>query len=268
MKRLCIIIAVLLVMLAQAVFAADIKFVQVTDSHYSKSNQYSEKLLRATIEDINTLQNVSFVVFTGDNINRPSIEDLAEFVRIANKLNVPYYMVIGNHEVFKSNGLSKVQYIETVREHNFMYKPKKPDYFFKKGEFGFIIADGAKEVIPGSNGYFKPSTLKFIDKTLAKHKKLKFVILQHFPIVEPQEIKSHQTYKSEEYLEMLNKHSNVIAVVSGHYHVNNEKMQNGVYHISSPSLLKLPHQYKIIDINLTKGFSPMIYTQLREVSVQ
>lgn len=267
MKRLLIYFIFTFLFLAQSAFAGDIKFVQVTDSHYSKSNKYSEDILKTAVEDINKLEGVSFVVFTGDNINRPNSEDLAEFVKIVNKLNVPYYMVIGNHEVFKSNGLSKIQYIETIRDNNIFYKPRKPDYFFKKGEFGFIIADGAKEIIPGANGYFKESTLNYVDKQLTKHKDLKFVIFQHFPLIEPEDSKSHATYKKEEYLKMLDKHSNVIAIVSGHFHMNHEKMENGIYHINSPSLLKLPHQYKIIDINVTKDFSPMIYTQLREVTV-
>ena len=268
MKRLLIYLLFIFAFLAQCAYAGDIKFVQVTDTHYSRDNKYSEDVLKAAVKDINNLENVSFVVFTGDNINRPNEQDLIEFVKIVNKLHVPYYLVIGNHDVFKSNGLSKVQYLETIRDNNILYKPRKPDYFFKKGEFGFLIADGAKEIIPGANGYFKASTLSFIDKQLTKHKQLKFIIFQHFPIVEPEETSSHKTYKSEEYFKMLDKHSNVIAILSGHFHMNNEKMQNGIYHINSPSLLKLPHQYKIIDINVTKDFSPMIYTQLKEVTVE
>ena len=41
-------------------------------------------------------------------------------------------------------------------------------------------------------------------------------------------------------------------------------MKDGVYHISSPSLIALPYSYKIIDIVTTKEFSPIIYTQLKE----
>ncbi len=268
MRKYLAYIVFILLFLAQNCFASDIKFVQVSDSHYSKDNEYANKVLKAAVEDINKLNGVSFVVFTGDNINRPNEEDLAEFVRIVNKLNVPYYMVIGNHEVFKSNGLSKQRYMEVIRENNMFFKQRTPDYYFRKGDFGFIIADGAKEIIPGANGYFKESTLQFVDKQLSKHKNLKFVILQHFPLLAPMESRSHSTYKADEYLKLLDKHSNVIAIVSGHFHTNNEKMQDGIYHINSPALLVLPHQYKIIDINLTKGFSPMIYTQLREVTVE
>lgn len=268
MKNIFIYLLFIFSFVTQSVFASDIKFVQVTDSHYSRNNKYSEKVLKAAVKDINKIDGLSFVVFTGDNLNRPNEEDLIKFTNIVNKLNVPYYIVIGNHDVFKSNGLSKERYLEIIRENNILFRQKTPDYYFRKGEFGFIIADGAKEIIPGANGYFKESTLNYVDKQLSKHKKQKIVIFQHFPLVEPYESKSHNTYKAEEYINLLNKHSNVIAIISGHYHANGEKMQDGVYHISSPSLLQLPHQYKLIDINITKGFSPMIYTQLREVTVE
>ena len=98
------------------------------------------------------------------------------------------------------------------------------------------------------------------------------IIFQHFPVEDPEgvesRLKTHKTYKVEEYREMLDKHQNLLAIISGHFHVNSENMKNGVYHISSPSLLTLPQAYKIIDIVTTKEFSPIIYTQLREFEVK
>lgn len=248
--------------------ANELKFVQVTDSHFTQTNPYSEEVLKATINDINSLSGVQFVVFTGDNIDKPNQEELVKFVNIANKLKMPYYMIIGNHDVFKSNGMSKQEYIQTIRDNNFLYRIKTPNYTFKKGDLVFIVVDGAKEVIPGTVGYYKDDTLKWLEKNLKKHSKKQVIILQHFPLIEPRASKSHRTYEGEKYLEMLKKYSNVKAVISGHYHVNHEKMQDGIYHISSPSLLVQPNQYKIIDIITTKGFSTMIYTQLRDVNVK
>lgn len=263
-----IIILITGLFLPNIVSAGEIKFVQVTDSHFSITNPYSEEVLRKTVDDINTLDGVSFVAFTGDNIDKPQPEELAAFVRIVNKLNVPYYLVIGNHDVFKTNGLSKEEYFEIVKNNNFLYRFKTPNYVFKKGEFVFIVVDGAKEVIPGSVGYYKEETLAWLEKNLKKYEKKQVIILQHFPLVEPKESKSHRTYQKEKYLELLKKYPNVKAVISGHYHLNSEKMLDGIYHISSPSLLVQPNQYKIIDIVSTKGFSTMIYTQLRAVNAE
>ncbi len=257
-----------LIIFQTAVSANDIKFVQVTDTHYSSGNEFKRNVLESTIKDINTLKDVSFVVFTGDNIDKADPEYLKEFVKIVNKLNVPYYLVIGNHEVFKSGDLSKIRYMEVIKENNFFYKPTKPNYKFMKNGFMFLIVDGAKEVIPGSNGYYRQDTLDWVEKQLNKHPKTPTVILQHFPLVPPRDIVTHKTYQAEKYLEMLDKHNNVIAVISGHYHINGEQMKDGIYHICSPTLLNEPYQYKIIDIVTTKGFSPMIYTQLRDVNIE
>ncbi|MFQ8626817.1 MAG: metallophosphoesterase [Candidatus Gastranaerophilaceae bacterium] len=60
-----------------------------------------------------------FVVFSGDNIDSPKTYYLPDFVKIINRLNVPYYIIIGNHDVYKNNGLSKAQYLEIIRENNF-----------------------------------------------------------------------------------------------------------------------------------------------------
>ena len=248
--------------------AKDIKFVQVTDVHYTVENEYSKDALAGAVENINKLKDISFVIFTGDNIGSPKQENLVGFVREANKLDVPYYLVIGNHDVYKAGGMSKVNYIDIVKDNNILYRPSKPNYVFKKDGFVFIVVDGAKEVIPGSIGYYKDSTLAWLDKQLKKNKKHPVIIFQHYPLVEPKEHKSHRTYQPEKYFEVLAKHKNVIAIISGHYHVNAEKMQDGIYHISTPALINPPNYYKVIDIVTTPGFSPMIYTELKSADVK
>ena len=158
--------------------------------------------------------------------------------------------------------------MEIIKENNLFYRPTKPNYKFTKKGFMFLIVDGAKEVIPGSNGYYRQDTLDWVEKQLSKNPKKPTIILQHFPLVPPKDMVTHKTYQAEKYLEMLDRHNNVIAVVAGHYHVNGEQMKDGIYHICSPTLLNMPYQYKIIDIVTTKGFSPMIYTQLRDVNLK
>ena len=193
-------------------------------------------------------------------------------IKIANKLKVPYYLVLGDHDVFKSRNLSKDRYNEIVRENNLLWFHRKWNYCFKKKGYNFIVVDGAKEVIPGSAGYYRADTLEWLDKQLAKSKK-PAIILQHYPIIDMKDfgsgkLKTHRTYQPEKYLEILDKHDNVLAVISGHFHINSEVMRNGVYHISSPTLLDHPHCYKIIDIISKEGLSPIIYTQLKEVEVE
>ena len=249
-----------------------IRFIQVTDAHFNPNIENTKEILTQTVKDINNQKDIAFVVFTGDNIDKANEKHLEEFMKIVKKIHAPYYLVLGNHDVFKSQNLSKVRYKEIVRHHR-IWLHRSWNYSFKKNGYVFIVADGAKEVIPGAAGYYRADTLKWIDKQLTKNADKPVIIFQHYPIIESPEfgkgaLRTHRTYQAEKYLDMLSKHDNVIAIVSGHFHVNSEVMQNGVYHINTPTLQKDPPTYKIIDVVHKKGLSPIIYTQLKEVDAQ
>ena len=252
--------------------AENIKFVQITDSHLTVESEFSQKVLESAVEDINAQPDVSFVVFTGDNIGNPTQENLRAFVKIVKKLKVPYYIVLGNHDVYKSKEMSKENYFQILRERNPFYLQRNPNYVFKKKGFVFITVNGAKEIIPGSVGYYRQSTLDWLNTELNKYKDNQVIIFQHFPVEYPEgsesRVKTLKTYREEDYRDLLSEHKNILAVVSGHFHMNSETMKDGVYHISSPSLIGIPYSYKIIDIITTKEFSPIIYTQLREFKVK
>ena len=267
MKKNLIITFIMMLFLQCAAFAETVKFIQVTDAHYRTDDEYRGKVLESAIKTINKEKGASFVIFTGDNIDKPDEQALKEFVHYANKLKLPYYVVIGNHDVYKNGGLSKVRYLEVIRANNIRFWQRKPNYVFKKKGFVFIVADGAKEVIPGAVGYFKEDTMKWLAKQLNKYKRRNVVIFQHYPLMMAKEQRSHRVFNRDEYLELLDKQDNVVSVIAGHIHTNGEIMRNGVYHITSPSLLNDPHSYKVITISRTHGFSPMVYTELKQVEM-
>lgn len=273
MKRFCNIIILLFACLFfgfSKVEAKELKFVQITDAHFSSGSvKYTQeevseanRQLELAINDINRIKNLDFVVFTGDNIDSANQPDLKRFLSIANKLNVPYYVVIGNHEVFRSQNFDKKAYMKTVRRYGNSHNPKAANYVFKKKGVVFLVADGAKEIIPGPAGYYKKKTMTWLEKNLKKYKNRNVIIFQHFPLIEPYRHRTHVTYNAQEYLDMLAKYDNVKAVVSGHYHTNSEITQDGVYHINSPALIVPPHDYKLIEINYDKDNFD-IYTMIR-----
>lgn len=272
-KFLLILLLLFIVQSCVYAFENSIKFVQVTDAHFGANKPYREQVMSSLVQDINKQKGISFVVFTGDNIDEPRAEDLIAFMKYLRKLKVPYYIVLGNHDVFKSGNLSKERYNEIVRANNIFWLRRKWNYAFHKKGYTFLVVDGAKEVIPGPVGYYRADTLAWIDRQLTKNKRHPVVIFQHFPILNSPEfgsarMKTHGTYQPEKYYEVLNKHDNVLAVVSGHFHVNAETMKDGIYHINTPTLLANPPSYKIIDIVSKKGFSPIIYTQLKEIELK
>lgn len=235
---------------------ANVKFVQVTDVHTTKDNV---NYLKDFVDEVNQYQDLDFVVFTGDNIDKAHIEDLNLFLGEIKNIHFKTYVLLGNHDVFKSNHLNKKLYMQTVRNTLGSYHSNKPNYVFKVKDIVFVAMDGVKEVIPASNGYYRENELLWLDKTLTKYKKHKVVILQHFPLLDWRSA-DHSLYKKDEYLKVLAKHNNVIAVISGHYHQNREENQYGVYNIVTKNFDKNKY-YKIIEID---NKSNMIYTQLKE----
>lgn len=258
MKRVIIILSILFFTFLNAgfVFANSVKFLQVTDVHTTKNNIGS---LHEFVEKVNSYDDLDFVVFTGDNIDKSNIQDLELFLQEIKNIKFKTYVLLGNHDVFKTQNLDKTLYMKTVRKYLGSYHSDKAHYVFKCNGFVFVVVDGVKEVIPGANGYFKDSELAWLDKTLTKYKNNKVIILQHFPLLTAHS-KGHETYRKEKYLEALSSHSNVAAIVSGHYHNNQEEMQGGVYNIVTKNFSNNKY-YKIIELD---SECDLIFTQLIE----
>ncbi len=256
MKKLILLSFILLTAVHTAA-AKDVRFVQVAEAEYNPNNKI--KLVRC-VDDINTLKNIDFVVFTGDNISSAHKEYLKEFLKEIRKIKFPVYIVIGDRDVSKEKGLNKETYREEVFKNLGLGQSLKTNYKFKKGGIVFIVADGAKEFVTAENGYYKQNTITWLDKELSKNKDKKVIIIQHFPLIKGK-ISANNTYKAELYTEMLSKHSNVEAIIAGHFKQNSEEIINGVNHIITPSY-SITGEYKIFDI---PEYSDTIYTQLRHV---
>ncbi|MCM1265245.1 MAG: metallophosphoesterase [Candidatus Gastranaerophilales bacterium] len=236
--------------------AKNIKFAQITDVHYKVHSD----ILCKMIKDINKTSDIDFVIFTGDNIGQTNQKNLQKFLDDTKKLNKPYYFVLGNKDVSKSHDLTKDTYMKMVHKTNKLH-PKTSNYVFKKNNVVFLVADGSKEVIPSVSGFYNKETLQWIDEQLTKYKFNKVVIFQHFPLANKPSNEFYLTHNAIEYLQMLSKHNNVIAVVTGHYHKNDEVMYNGVYHITSPAASE--GSYKIIEIDMDNDYE--VFTILKDV---
>jgi len=251
----------ILIFFSNAALAEQLKFVQVTDVHLSFSDssskgrdlEKSEQVLKSTIESINKLPDINFVVFSGDNIDVAGEESLIEFCKIVKTLNKPYYIGIGNHDVFSSS-LNKTDYFKIVKEYNKNQKSAEPEYYFLPNkDFVVIFMDGVIQMIPGAHGCYNENDLEWLDETLTKFKDRKAIIVQHFPLVEPTENKSHKLRRPEEYRNLLTDHKNIVAIVSGHYHCPKVTQQDGIYHISSPALVQAPYEYRVIEIDYDRN---------------
>ncbi|MBR2430787.1 metallophosphoesterase [bacterium] len=240
------------------VFSADMRFIQVDGVLYE--SKYPQKL-SSLIEKINQEKGVEFIVFSGNNIAKPNRDELKNFLKEAKKLKKPYYIVLGQKDVNKNKDLGKDDYIKivkkNVRAHKFI---SSPNYVFKKKDLIFIVADGSKEIVPTSSGYYKEDVILWLDEQLDKYNDKKVIILQHYPLIPPVKKETHYTYKAEDYLKLLSEHNNVKALVAGHFNVNKEEMVNNIIHIST----KNAPTYRIIDILDYDTPEPIFWSVIKE----
>ena len=118
--------------------AKDLKFAQIADVHFSLSQELNSKQsLKWAVDELNKIEDLDFVVFLGDNIDKSNKEILKSFLNIVSGLNKPYYIVLGNRDAHKISGITKDEYMEIVLNDNknqkiyssnYMFIPKNPDY--------------------------------------------------------------------------------------------------------------------------------------------
>ena len=248
MKKAFKILILLALFLKLTTFAKEVKLIHITDIDLNTKNAYK---LQETIKEINSYKDVDFVLFGGNNIANPEINNLKTFLYLVKKVKKKAYVLLGSNDVFSSSGIDKKYYMKKVRRAEFNHS-NKPNYVFKKNGYVFIAMDGVKQYFKSTNGYYSKNELIWLVKTLEKYKDKNVVILQHFPLLESSS-KWKETAKIEEYNEILAKYKNVKVVISGHYGNNIETKKDGIYHIVTESYSK-SGAYKIIEIDLDYDF--------------
>lgn len=255
-KKFLFVIILFFIFFTNIVCAKEIKIVQFSDVHIDtqtpngKIRKYgnSTNMFQKAIIKVNAI-NPDIVVFSGDMVNRPSSKDFDVFLNIAKQLKTKFYTVVGNHDVGVGGGLSKETIVNKLNQKCDWLDIKKTYYSVVDGEYIFIFMDGTTDKKITSNGYFETEVLNFLDNTLATNSNKKAIIVQHFPLLEPYPSKSHEIENAKEYFEVLDKHKNIILVLSGHYHATRASVRNDVLHVATPSLIEFPHAFRCLTIN-------------------
>ena len=237
--------------------AAVLKFAQVSDVHYytgSNNTTYkmiaeSPKLLDDAIEQINTTPNVSFVMFTGDLIDKPFEKELSAFLPHTEKLNVPWYFAFGNHDTMVGGYLTPYVYIQLVNKYNKNYKFEKSYYSFipQKG-FKVIVLDTIIRDRLTSNGRIGDEQLKWLDNELKNSQKDTVLIFMHVPVIEPYVAPNHRLLDADKMENILAKYKNPIGVFQGHYHGAKITKNGNILYVSCPSMVTYPNAFRMVTV--------------------
>lgn len=262
LKILTLISVLTVIMLsAPAVFAKSIKFAQVSDVHYSYDGKSSnsrnvadsKKNLKFLIHSLKK-QDIDFVVFLGDTIDKSKMENLIPVLEQTQQIKVPYYFAIGNHDSYKMGGIPRADYLAQINKYNKYQQSKKSNYYFYPDKDVIaIVLDGAMPFAPSSHGAYTDETIKWLNIILSKNSDKLVIIFQHFPLIQPKDNYSHTVLNPDKYFDTIVKNKNIVSISSGHYHIGKLAVdEHGVYHIHSGSLIDYPGAYNIVELTYKK----------------
>lgn len=236
---------------------SNLKFGQVSDAHYSsieKDTTYkvlesSSQILEDVVLQLNDTLGLDFVMFTGDLVNKPKKSQLLEFISKANCLDVPWYGLLGNHDVQEFK-ISKSEFFDILCGHNPNFSYKGPYYSFepKKG-FKVICLDTIIIDKITTQGEISEEQLQWLDSELKSAKNDVVILCMHVPVIEPYSSESHRLANRIEVMNILHKYKNPIIVCSGHYHASKLIQEDNILYIDTPSLVTYPCAYRVININ-------------------
>lgn len=74
------------------------RFAFISDTHINESNAIPSADLRRTVLDINGMDDIAFVVLTGDITELGTDRELKLARQILDSLDIPYHIIPGNHD--------------------------------------------------------------------------------------------------------------------------------------------------------------------------
>lgn len=98
MKRLFFLLTLVILVISAAGQRQPFRFAFISDTHIGSPNGLAEEDLRRTVRDINAMSDVAFVVLTGDITELGTNEELKLAKRILDSLDIPFYIIPGNHD--------------------------------------------------------------------------------------------------------------------------------------------------------------------------
>ena len=210
------------------------RFAFLSDTHIGSPNGSAEEDLRRTVHDINAMDDIAFVVITGDITELGTNEELATAKRIFDSLDVPYYIIPGNHDTgWSESGGVMFTTVFGYDKFNFNY-----------GGI-YFIGTASGPYVRMSDGHVPRDHVNWLDSQLASIPEGKPVIfLNHYPI-------DPGLDNWYEITDRLRK-KNTWAILCGHGHANKAMNFEDIPGVMGRSNLRAKAElggYNLVDVN-------------------
>lgn len=232
------------------------RFAFLSDTHIGSPNGTAEEDLRRTVNDINQMTGIAFVVLTGDITELGTNRELELAKQILDGLKVPYYIIPGNHDTgwSESGGLAFSKIFGDDKFH-----------FVYNGVHFLGCASGP--YVRMSDGHIPRYHINWLVRELKKIKNEPVVFLNHYPL----DPGLDNWYEA---LDLLKQRRTVLALC-GHGHANRQISFEEIPAVMGRSALRANATeggYNIVDFGNDSAFfterHPLTKTEKRWANVQ
>ena len=243
-----------------------VKFVVFSDLHIGlnetnntyKMFHYNEKIVSDMVNEVSRMKDVSFVLIAGDLTKDSEPKNHKKVLEILNRLNKPYYITPGNHDVMKK-GIPVENWgaPELVKNYPMPWKNGSLSYSVDVAPGVHLVSlDSAsnKSHFADWGGATSTEDLKWLDEDLAKNKGKTTILMTHHALNYHEGVNDPLYYNdnSSQIKQILSKHDAHLAI-TGHIHVTNIAKNGTLTDMSVPSTSTYPLSYTVWQVSGTQA---------------
>lgn len=221
-----------------------------------KMFHYNQDILSWAIDEINERQDIDFVLVPGDLTKDSEPHNHRAVRAMLDKLNVPYYVIPGNHDVKKDwmpqGNFGVVDFARYYEGHGYDESDRSWYSVDPVPGLHLIGLDSASHPKFSNSwgGAVTNEQIEWLEKDLKANSGKEVIVMVHHALVKHEGKDDPRNYveNADEVKRILHKYG-VKATITGHLHVTDIAEENDLYDISSPALSSFPLAYRVMEIN-------------------
>ena len=237
-------------------------FAQISDIHISALGDHHEMLsgraadlLGGVLADLNQIEDLDFVLITGDLFDTAAQQEFARFQEVIRTLQKPYYIIPGNHDrrAPDSPGLTRRQFAHHFNP-QVQNRPTAPE---AQAGYWSVTLKSAVQLIGLDSirdrdwgGLIDAAQLAWLNQELRRHADKLVILAIHHPLHRLAPIDDHPDWRNfvcdngPQLLALLDEHPQVKVVLTGHHHLTKADFFGRRLHLATPALSIYPCAYR------------------------
>ncbi|MDI3499574.1 MAG: alkaline phosphatase [Synergistaceae bacterium] len=244
--------------------AKKVAFAVLSDLHMAlnepentwKMFHYNQDVLSWAIDEINKRQDIDFVLVPGDLTKDSEPYNHRAVKAMLDKLNVPYYVIPGNHDVKKDwmpqGNLGVADFARYYAGHGYDGSGRSWYSVDPVPGLHLIGLDSASHPKFSNSwgGDVSDEQIKWLEDDLKANADKTVLVMVHHALIKHEGKDDPRNYaENADVVKEILREGGVKLVITGHLHVTDIAEEDGLYDISSPAISSYPLAYRVMELS-------------------